>query len=221
MTLLLPTILYSTINIFIKIMDVAAYAAEYIKQELPGKLISWLSYLFFLAIIAVLSYCQVIVSSFTAIPIYSWTLFWHPDGRSIFDMLRNPEGNGRLFGMITIAIVSAGENARDLCHDGHSVHIFVESGHTCLMRKKHFQSKDMTQDFVCSLTIRSIRWALTRLLEVHRLKMASLVKSLKRHAIRVFEQDFICLLVPSCFARHVPRHHTADLYLRLWSLFPH
>jgi hypothetical protein len=96
MTLLLPTILYSTIKIFIKIMDVAAYAAEYIEQELPGKLISWLSYLFFPAIIAVLSYCQVIVSGFTAIPIYYWTLFWHPDGQSIFDMLLNPEGNERL-----------------------------------------------------------------------------------------------------------------------------
>jgi hypothetical protein len=33
-------------------MDSAAYAAEYIEQDLPGKLISWLSYLFFLAIIA-------------------------------------------------------------------------------------------------------------------------------------------------------------------------
>jgi hypothetical protein len=35
-------------------MDAAAYAAEYIKQDLPGKLISWLSYLFFLAMISML-----------------------------------------------------------------------------------------------------------------------------------------------------------------------
>ena len=96
MTLLLPTILYSTIKILIKFMDVAAYTVEYIEQELPGKLISWLSYLFFPATIAMLSYCQIIFSGFTAIPIYSWTLFWHPDGRSILEMLRNPEGNGRL-----------------------------------------------------------------------------------------------------------------------------
>jgi hypothetical protein len=74
MTLPLPTILYSTINTFIKIMDVAAYTAEYIEQELPGKLISWLSYLFFPAIIAVLSCCHIVVSGFMAIPICFWTL---------------------------------------------------------------------------------------------------------------------------------------------------
>jgi hypothetical protein len=70
MTLLLPTMLYSTFNTFIKIMDVAAYTAEYIEQELPDELISWLSYLFFLAIIAVLSSFHTVVSGFTAIPIY-------------------------------------------------------------------------------------------------------------------------------------------------------
>jgi hypothetical protein len=80
MTLLLPTILYSTFNTFIKIMDIAACTAKYIEQELPGKLISWLSYLFFPAIIAVLSSFHIVVSSFRAIPIYFRTLVWHPDG---------------------------------------------------------------------------------------------------------------------------------------------
>ena len=96
MTLLLPTIIYSTFNTFIKIMDIAAYTTEYIEQELPCELISWLSYLFFPAIIAILSSFHIVVSGFTAIPIYFWTLVWHPDGRSILDMLRNPEGCGRL-----------------------------------------------------------------------------------------------------------------------------
>jgi hypothetical protein len=68
----------------------------YIEQDLPDELISWLSYLFFPAIIAVLSGCHLAVSGVTAIPIYFWTLLWHPDGRSIFDMLCNPEGNGHL-----------------------------------------------------------------------------------------------------------------------------
>jgi len=76
-------------------MDVAAYTAKYIEQELPGELISWLSYLFFPATIAVLSSFHIVISSFTAIPIYCWTLVWHPDGQSILDMLCNPEGNGR------------------------------------------------------------------------------------------------------------------------------
>ena len=77
-------------------MDVAAYTTEYIKQDLSGKLISWLSYLFIPAIIAVLSGSHLEVSSVTAMPIYFWTLLCYPDGRSIFDMLCNPEGNGRL-----------------------------------------------------------------------------------------------------------------------------
>jgi hypothetical protein len=96
MTLLLPTIISSSIKTFTKIMDVAAYTTEYIEQDLPDKLISWLSYLFFPAIIAVLSGCHLAVSGVTAIPIYFWTLLWHPNGRSIFNMLCNPEGNGRL-----------------------------------------------------------------------------------------------------------------------------
>jgi hypothetical protein len=94
--------LTSTHNYFLvyqdlhQIMDIIAYTTEYIKQDLPGKLISWLSYLFFPAIIAVLSGCHLVVSGVMAIPIYFWTLLWHPDGRSIFDMLCNPEENGRL-----------------------------------------------------------------------------------------------------------------------------
>ncbi len=47
MTLLLPTKFYSTIKIFIKIMDAVDDATEYIMQDLLRKLISWLSYLFF------------------------------------------------------------------------------------------------------------------------------------------------------------------------------
>jgi hypothetical protein len=96
MTLLLPTIISSSIKTFIKIMDIAAYTTEYIEQDLPGKLITWLSYLFFPAIIAVLSGCHLAVSGATAIPIYFWTLLWHPDGCSIFNMLCDPEGNGGL-----------------------------------------------------------------------------------------------------------------------------
>ncbi len=68
-------------------MDVIAYAVRHIEQELPVELISWLSYLFFPAIIAVLSYCRAAICSLTAIPVYLWALFWHPNGQSILDML--------------------------------------------------------------------------------------------------------------------------------------
>jgi hypothetical protein len=77
-------------------MDAAAYAAENIEHNLPGKLISWLSYLFFLAIIAMLSSYHLMVSGFMSIPIYFWMLLWHPNGCSIFYMLCNPEGNSHL-----------------------------------------------------------------------------------------------------------------------------
>ncbi len=55
-------------------MDVAAYTAKYIEQELPGELIFWLSNLFFPATIAVLFSFHIVISGFTAIPIYFWTL---------------------------------------------------------------------------------------------------------------------------------------------------
>jgi hypothetical protein len=74
MTLLLPTILYSTIKTFIKILDAAAYAAECIEQDLPEELIYWLSYLFFLAIIAILSSCHLMLSELMSIPNYFWML---------------------------------------------------------------------------------------------------------------------------------------------------
>ena len=44
------------------------------------------------------------------------------------------------FDIITTAIVSAGENDRDLCHDGHDVHAFGESEYTSPMKKNFFQS---------------------------------------------------------------------------------
>jgi hypothetical protein len=83
------------------------------------------------------------------------------------------------FDTMTIEIIVVGENAQDPYQDGHGIRVFVESEHTCPTTQKHFQSKDMTRDFACFPTIRSIRRALIRLPEVHHLKMASLLKSLK------------------------------------------
>jgi len=51
--------------------------------------------------------------------------------------------------------------------------------------------------------------------------MASLLKFLKRRAITAFKQVLVCPLALSCFARHVLKEHTADLYHRFWFLFPH
>jgi hypothetical protein len=58
-------------------------------------------------------------------------------------------------------------------------------------------------------------------MEDHHLKMASLLKSPKQHTLRALEMVLVCLLVPSCFARHAPRHHIVDSYLRFWCFFLH
>ena len=42
--------------------------------------------------------------------------------------------------IIMTAIVSAGENDCNLCHDGHDVHAFGKSEYTCPMKKNVFQS---------------------------------------------------------------------------------
>ncbi len=125
------------------------------------------------------------------------------------------------FDTIKTAIVLAGENVHNLYHNGYGVHAFVELGFTCPIIKKHSQSKGMTQDFACSLTTRFIQQASIRLMEVHHLKMASLLKSPKRHTLRALEMVLVCLLMPSCFARHAPRHHIVDSYLRYWCFFLH
>jgi hypothetical protein len=95
MTLLLPTIFYSTIKILIKIIDVTAYTTEYIEQELPGELFGWFGYILIPPITATLVNCLAFLHGIVSVPINFWNLVWHPNGRSIIDMLRNPEGNGR------------------------------------------------------------------------------------------------------------------------------
>jgi len=95
MTLLLPTIFYSTIEILIEIMDVAAYTTEYTEQEFPDGLFGWFGYILIPPITATLVNCFAFLHGIVLVPIYFWNLVWHPNGRSIIDVLRNPEGNGR------------------------------------------------------------------------------------------------------------------------------
>ena len=81
------------------------------------------------------------------------------------------------------------------------------------MIKNCFQSKYMTRDFVCSLTIKSTQRALTEQLAVHHLKMVLLLMYLKRQVTKAFGQVIFCFLASNCFARRVPRLHNADSYL--------
>jgi hypothetical protein len=96
MTLLLPTILHTTIKIFIALMDTASYAAKNIENDFPLELMTWLLYLFIPAIGSLLSSCYLLICRLLSIPIvYSWKLLFHPNGRSILDILQNPEGHGQ------------------------------------------------------------------------------------------------------------------------------
>ena len=124
------------------------------------------------------------------------------------------------FDTIMTPIVVAGENVHDLYHNGQGVHVFVASKYASPMIHNCFQSKDMTQDFVCSLTIKSTQQALTKPLAVHHLKMVLLLMYLKWQATKAFGQDIFCLLVSNYFARRVPSIHNTDSYLCSWSSLP-
>ena len=47
------------------------------------------------------------------------------------------------FDTIMAETAVAGENACNPYHNGHGVHVFVESEHTCPTIQKHFQSNDI------------------------------------------------------------------------------
>jgi len=70
MTLLLPTIFYLTIKILLKIMDVAAYTAEYVEQELPGEIFGWLGYTLIPPITATLVNGSAFLHGIVSVPIY-------------------------------------------------------------------------------------------------------------------------------------------------------
>ena len=131
------------------------------------------------------------VSSFTAIPIYFWTLLWHPDGQSVLDMLLNPKGNGCLIQL---------DNDRNRhCWRERLQPVPQWARHTRLRRiKTHLPNNPEILPLrgydsrLCMFSYYQIhiQQALTRLLEVHHLKMASLLKSLKWHIRTGFYLSF-------------------------------
>jgi hypothetical protein len=74
-------------------MDTASYAATYIKNDFRLEVMTWLLYMFILAIDSLLSSCCLLFCGFLSMPIYYWKLLFHPDGHSNLDILQNPEGN--------------------------------------------------------------------------------------------------------------------------------
>ena len=95
MTLLIPTILHAFIKILLSLMNVFDYVIRYLETDLSMEILDWLSYLFLPSFMFIISHFHHMVVWFFAIPIYFWTLLWHPNGRSIIAMLKDPNGHGR------------------------------------------------------------------------------------------------------------------------------
>jgi hypothetical protein len=68
-------------------MNTMAQFTNYIEQDLPIKLFSWLAYIIIPIIEPMVLFGYSITRMIISIPIYAWKLFWHPNGQSIFDML--------------------------------------------------------------------------------------------------------------------------------------
>jgi hypothetical protein len=60
------------------------------------EIFSWLAFIFIPIFEPMLIFGYSITCTIISILIYAWKLLWHPNGRSILDMLRDPEGNSRL-----------------------------------------------------------------------------------------------------------------------------
>jgi hypothetical protein len=106
-------------------MNASAYTIHYVENDLPIEIIGWLSYIFAPGIISMLSKCYLVIGRIMAIPIYFWTLLWHPNGCSIIEMLKNPEGHGQLiqYNRDKNKHCIVGKKDHVSSHDGQSVNI--------------------------------------------------------------------------------------------------
>ena len=92
MTLASSTLLYN----IMRMADNFAKRAQEISAGIFWESIHWTCYF-----LAPMSWLLLMISTqfvhdIILIPKYAWDLLWHPDGRSIFQMLCNPNGDGPL-----------------------------------------------------------------------------------------------------------------------------
>ena len=95
MTLLLPNLSCFIIKTSLTGIFFLDQAIKYWEQEFPIELFGWLQYIFIPYIAALLQGYLGFICGLFLVPLYFWNLLWHPNGRSIYDMLSNPKGNGR------------------------------------------------------------------------------------------------------------------------------
>jgi hypothetical protein len=77
-------------------MTIAGYIIHYFGQDLPIELLHWKGYIFIPIISTTLLHCHSFFYGIVSIPVYYWNLFWHPNGRSIIDMLQDPNRKGQM-----------------------------------------------------------------------------------------------------------------------------
>ncbi len=94
LTLILPTILILITKLAFATIDSFGCIIRYLEQYLPFEILMWLGYTMIPHIIAILHGFIAFIQGLFSVPLYFWTLLWHPNGRSILDMLWNPEGHG-------------------------------------------------------------------------------------------------------------------------------
>ena len=95
MTLLLPNLFYLVIKTSLAGILLAGHVIKYLEQEFPMELFGWLGYILIPHIAALLQGYIRFICGILLVPLYFWKLLWHPNGLSIYDMLCNPEGQGR------------------------------------------------------------------------------------------------------------------------------
>ena len=95
MTLLLPNLFYFIIRTSLAAVIFAGHVFKYLEQDFPIEIFGWLGYIFIPYITVFTQGCITFIHGVLLVPLYFWNLFWHPNGQSILDMLRNPEGHGR------------------------------------------------------------------------------------------------------------------------------
>ncbi len=101
MTLLVPQLFYFIIKTSLTAMNAINYTVNYMEQDVPNEVFGWLGYIFIPYITAILQGSIAFICGVLSVPLYFWNLLRHPNGRSILDMLRNPEGHGQFISSTT------------------------------------------------------------------------------------------------------------------------
>ena len=92
MTLASPTLLLSIIKNSISICTTCERKYQEMSSSIILEVMNWIFYIFAPIIWILILYSAEILQGALYVPKWTWELIWHPDGRSIWRMLSDPEG---------------------------------------------------------------------------------------------------------------------------------